>query len=228
MKFVNKVKSTFKSRKVPSPPKADRLSKRPATQLDKGTLEQMLKKTYEKTQEGSAVNSYLEDKDLSDRRTRVFYDPATKHTVVAHRGSASAQDWAENAMYALGFRGGRNYKHARGVQRAAEEKYGTENLTTIGHSKGALHAQDFGQKGDIVTVNKPVNIKDALMYKVPEYQTDYRGEGDVVSILRPLQRGKTEVTLKKHKSSFSRFKRVLKNPLKAGLAEHSTDILQRE
>jgi len=227
MKFVNKVKSTFKSRRVPSPPTADRLKKAPATKLDKGTLEQMLKKTYEKTQEDGAVNSYVEDKELSDRRTRVYYDPNTKHTVVAHRGSASAQDWAENAMYAFGFRGGRNYKHARGVQRAAEEKYGTENLTTIGHSKGALHAQDFGQKGDIVTLNKPVNLSDALRYEVPIYQTDYRGEGDVVSLLRPLQRGKKEITLKKHKSSFSRFKRVLKNPLKAGLAEHSTDILQR-
>ena len=74
-------------------------------------------------------------------------------------------------------------------------------MTTIGHSKGALHAQDFGQKGDIVTLNKPVNIRDAIGYKVPKYQTDYRGEGDVVSVLRPLQKGKKEVTLTKKKKS---------------------------
>jgi hypothetical protein len=228
MKLTNKVKSVFKSRKVPSSPTQERLTKPSATKLDKGTLEQMLKKTYEKTQEGSAVNSYVEDKELSDRRSRVFYDPKTKHTVVAHRGSASAQDWAENAMYAFGFRGGRNYKHARGVQRAAEEKYGTENLTTIGHSKGALHAQDFGQKGDIVTLNKPVNIKDALAYKVPKYQTDYRGEGDVVSVLRPLQKGKKEITLTKEKSTKSRVKKALLHPFSSLLKEHSTDTLSRK
>lgn len=228
MRIKSSIKSIFKSRRVP---KARSLAKTPranATKLEKGTLEQMLKNTYESTQKTGQVGSYVEDKALSDSLVRVYNDPNTNHTVVAHRGSAEVQDWGENLLYALGFRGGKNYRHARGVQRLAESKYGTSNLTTIGHSKGALHAQDFGQKGDIVTLNKPVNIGDAIKYKVPSYQTDYRGETDPVSILRPLQRGKKAVTLTKDKSVLKRIKKVVLNPVRSVLQEHATDILQRE
>lgn len=226
MRVTNKLKSVFKSRQLPKKPTAERLAKTPATALSKETLQQMLHDTYVKGESGD-VGGYLQDKVLSDNRVKVYFNPETGHSVIAHRGSASAQDWVENAMYAFGFRGGKNYRHARSVQRAAESKYGTENMTTIGHSKGALHAQDFGQKGDIVTLNKPVNIKDALGYKVPKYQTDYRGEGDVVSVLRPLQKGKKEVTLTKKKKSLSRVKRALLHPINTVLKEHGTDTLER-
>jgi hypothetical protein len=108
------------------------------------------------------------------------------------------------------------------MQKKVDAKYGSENLTTIGHSKGALHAQEFGQKGDIVTLNKPVNVKDALHYKVPKYQTDYRGEGDVVSALRGAQGGKEAVTLKKGKGEKSSW-----NPFTNILNEHATETLSR-
>jgi hypothetical protein len=227
MKLKAKVKSIFKSRRTPKSPSKERLAKPASTALDKTTLQTMLASTYNPTTPDGNIGKYIEDKTLSDRRTRVYHDPTTKHTVVAHRGSASKQDWVENAMYAMGFRGGQNYKHARKSQRAAESKYGTSNLTTIGHSKGALHAQDFGGAGDIVTLNKPVNLKDVIGYKVPHYQTDYRGEGDVVSVLRPLQRGKKEVTLTKNKKSFSRIKNALLRPITSILKEHGTDTLER-
>jgi len=228
MRIKSSIKSIFKSRRVPKTNSAAKAPRANATKLAKGTLEQILKNTYEPTDKTGAVGSYVEDKNLSDKLVRVYNDPTTNHTVVAHRGSAEAQDWKENLLYAFGFRGGKNYRHARGVQRAAESKYGTSNLTTVGHSKGALHAQDFGQKGDIVTLNKPVNIHDAIHYKVPKYQTDYRGETDPVSILRPLQRGKKAVTLTKDKSTFKRIKKVVMNPISSILQEHATDTLQRE
>jgi hypothetical protein len=226
MRIKSAIKSVFKSRRIPKSPTAARLTKAPSTKLERATVESMLKNTYQPGNLSANVGSYTEDRDLSNNRVKVYHDPTTKHTVVAHRGSASKQDWLENAMYAVGFRGGANYKHSREKQKKAQIKYGTENLTTIGHSKGALHAQDFGQEGDIVTLNKPVNIKDALRFKVPKYQTDYRGGGDIVSGLRGLQRGAKPVTLRKEKKSFSTLK-ALRHPINYILEEHSIDTLSR-
>ena len=221
MRIIKKLKSVVKARRLPKTPTNARLKKAPSTKLDKGILEGMLNQTYTPGSLSANVGSYREDRDLSNNRVKVYHDPATKHTVVAHRGSVTKQDWLENAMYTAGFRGGTNYRHSREKQKLAQKKYGTDNLTTVGHSKGALHAQDFGQAGDIMTLNKPVNVGDALRFKVPKYQTDYRGSGDVVSVLRPFQRGNKEATLQKPKKSFSF------NPIKTILDEHAIDTLQR-
>jgi hypothetical protein len=223
MRIKNKVRSVVKSLRVVKKPTPERLAKAPSTQLSKSQLETMLANTYKHNSEGANVGTYLLDPSLSDNRVKVYHDPSTKHTVVGHRGSAAKGDWFENLLYAGGIKAGANFKHSREVQKKAQAKYGTENLTTIGHSKGALHAQEFGQAGDIVTLNKPVNIKDALRYKAPKYQTDYRGEGDVVSLLRPLQRGKKAVTLKKAKGEKKSW-----NPITNVLTEHGTATLQRD
>lgn len=221
MRIKNKLRSAVKSLRVVKKPTAERLKKAPSTQLSKSQLQTMLANTYQKNAEGAIVGGYKLDEALSDSRVKVYHDPTTKHTVVGHRGSASKQDWLENALYSIGIKGGKNYKHSREVQKKVHSKYGTENLTTIGHSKGAMHAQEFGQNGDIVTLNKPTNVKDTLFYKVPKYQTDYRGEKDVVSALRPLQRGKKAITLKSDK------KKTTWNPIKKILEEHGTATLER-
>ena len=191
------LKGTRKPHGVVKKPSAERLQKKSSTELSRGNLETMLGNSYKPNAENGPIDNYVLDPTLSDNRVKTYHDPNTKHTVVAHRGSATGQDWVENAMYSVGIKRGANQKHSREMQKKVDAKYGSENLTTIGHSKGALHAQEFGQKGDIVTLNKPVNVKDALHYKVPKYQTDYRGEGDVVSALRGAQGGKEAVTLKK-------------------------------
>ena len=223
MRIKSALKSVFKSRRIPKAPSAARLAKAPSTKLERAQVESMLNQTYTPGSLSANVGSYIEDRDLSNNRVKVYHDPNSKHTVVAHRGSVTAQDWLENAMYSAGFRGGANYKHSREKQKKAQAKYGTENLTTIGHSKGALHAQDFGQAGDVITLNKPVNIGDALRFKVPKYQTDYRGSGDIVSALRPIQRGAKYINLKSAKKSFSTL-----NPIKRILDEHAIDTLQRK
>ena len=216
------VKSMWKSHKVVKKPSAERLQKKSSTELSRGNLEAMLGNSYKSNAENGPLDNYVLDPTLSDNRVKTYYDANTKHTVVAHRGSATGQDWLENAMYSVGIKRGANFKHSREMQKKIDAKYGSENLTTIGHSKGALHAQEFGQKGDIVTLNKPVNVKDALRYKVPKYQTDYRGEGDVVSALRGAQGGKKAVTLKKSKGEKTSW-----NPIKNILDEHATETLSR-
>jgi hypothetical protein len=199
--------------------------KNKSTVLSKTQLEQMLSATYKPKSKTGVIDNYVPDPTLSDNNVKVFYNKDKNHTVVAHRGSQSALDWMENALYAAGIKRGVNWSHSKRIQKKAEEKYGTQNLTTIGHSKGALHAQEFGKKGDIVTLNKPVNIPD-LFQKVPDTQLDYVGEGDAVSLLRPLQAGNKAVVLSKGLSTWQRVKRAVR-PVSALLNEHKIDTLRR-
>lgn len=213
--------------KIKTPPKKAVKAAKP-TKLSKTTLEKMLEATYEKGFNGE-VNGYAMDKKLSSGRVRVFHDDKTKHTVVAHRGSQNGRDWFENGLYALNLEVGKGWNRSKTAQKNAEKKYGTGNLTTIGHSKGALHAEKFGKKGgETITLNKPVNLPHALFNPVADNQTDYTGEGDVVSILRPLQRGNKQVVLKKKKSLYSRAKGLIKKGVVGYiLDEHSTKTLNR-
>lgn len=220
--FLKSLKHTRKAHQVLEKPTAERSQKKSSTELSRANLETMLGNSYKSNAENGPVDNYVLDPTLSDNRVKTYYDPNTKHTVVAHRGSATGQDWLENAMYGIGIKRGANRKHSREMQKKVDAKYGSENLTTIGHSKGASHAQEFGQKGDVVTLNKPVNVTEALRYKVTKNQTDYRGEGDVVSALRGVQGGKKAVTLKKSKGQKTSW-----NPIKNILDEHATETLSR-
>jgi hypothetical protein len=159
--------------------------------LNQEDLKGLLNETYRKDP-GANQNykNYEIDRELSNGRAKVYHDPKSGKTVVAHRGSTNLQDWKENFNYSVGIkRKGKAYKKSAATQSAAEAKYGTGELETIGHSKGAYHAQQLGQKGRYVqTVNKPVNW--AERHKViGSNQTDYKNSRDPVSMLRGMQKG---------------------------------------
>jgi len=185
------------------------------THISKTELKGLLDETYRK---GKGANedygNYKIDKELSTGRAKVYYNPNTGKTVVAHRGSTNLQDWKENFNYALGIKTkkGKAYKKSAKVQKAAEAKYGTNNLETIGHSKGAMHAEKLGQKGLVQTLNKPVNLQD-LSKKVPKTQIDYKSTFDPVSPLRKFQAGERA--------------RLIKSKTWNPLTEHSIAVLDR-
>lgn len=177
-------------------------------------LKGLLDETYRK---GKGANEnygdYQIDKELSTGRAKVYHNPTTGKTVVAHRGSTNLQDWKENFNYAVGIkRKGKAYKKSEKVQKAAEAKYGTSHLETIGHSKGALHAQELGQKGLVQTLNKPVNLRD-LKKVIPDSQIDYKSSRDPVSVLRNFQKGAKA--------------RVIKSTTYNPLTEHGVGVLDR-
>lgn len=178
-------------------------------------VSKLLKETYRKGKGANEdVGDYKIDKELSTGRAKVYHNEKTGKVVVAHRGSTNLQDWKENLNYALGIeRKGKAYKKSKKVQDAAEKKYGTANLETIGHSKGALHAERLGQKGLVQTLNKPVNIRDTGRV-VGKNQIDYKSSRDPVSILRGLQN-------KGEKA------RVIKAKTWNPLTEHGLDVLDR-
>ena len=162
--------------------------------LEPGHLKGLLEQTYKKGK--SDYGDYKIDKDLSTARSKVYYNSTSGKTVVAHRGTVNAQDWKENAMYALGMnKKGKGFKKSEKVQKAAEAKYGTQNLETIGHSKGGIHAERLGQKGLVQTLNKPVSIKD-IKKVIPLSQNDFKTSRDPVSILREFQKGHKAIVVK--------------------------------
>jgi hypothetical protein len=186
----------------------------PQTHMGHKDLSTLLKETYRKGKGANEnVGDYMIDKELSTGRAKVYHNPVTGKTVVAHRGSTNLQDWKENFNYAVGIeRKGKAYKKSKKVQDAAELKYGTNNLETIGHSKGALHAERLGQKGLVQTLNKPVNIRDTKRI-VGKNQIDYKSSRDPVSVLRQHQLGEQA--------------RVIKSKTFNPLTEHAVNVLDR-
>lgn len=186
----------------------------PQTHMSNKDLSTLLKETYRKGKGANEnVGDYMIDKELSTGRAKVYHNPVTGKTVVAHRGSTNLQDWKENFNYAVGIeRKGKAYKKSKKVQDAAEAKYGTNNLETIGHSKGALHAERLGQKGLVQTLNKPVNIRDTKRW-VQGNQIDYKSSRDPVSVLRQYQLGEKA--------------RVIKSKTYNPLTEHAVNVLDR-
>ena len=137
---------------------------------------------------GASYKDWNIDPELSDASVQVYWNG--KDAVVVHRGSQDAQDWIENALTAVGIKQGQpRLEHSRDIQKKAEQKYGADNVITIGHSKGSRHAEEVGQKSrEIYTLNKPVYPQD-LLKKIPKKQTDIKTTFDPISFLRPLQRG---------------------------------------
>ena len=180
--------------------------------LSSKELQHFLSESYNKKHKD--YKDFVFDKDLSGKKTQVYYNPKTGQSVVVHRGTATMTDWMTDAQYALGNTNTKRFRHAQDIQRKAESKYGGKNVSTIGHSLGAKASELAGKNSkEIITLNKPVSLKDLIYIKVPKNQTDIKTTYDPVSLLRPLQRGNKAKTIKSE----------TKNPL----TEHSTDTLDR-
>ena len=163
-----------------------------------------------------SVDGYTIDKALSNTTSKVFVRNGTNDVFVVHRGSKDATDFYDNLkLMSTGRYSSTSSRmnSARSIQTRAEKKYGRENVSTLGHSKGGSYAETLGKNSkEIITLNKPVSATD-VFYKVPEKQTDIRTEGDPVSMLRRFQRGKEAVIIKSETS----------NPLE----EHKKTVLER-
>jgi len=153
------------------------------------------------------------DNGLSDKEVKVFKHDKTGQVVVAHRGTHSLNDVYLDGQYALGrdITGSRRYKHSADIQRKAEDKYGKENITTIGHSLGKKLAEVGNSSHEVIGVNGAFNVKDALK-STPDNEFNVRSSIDAVSGL-----------------SATKSKNVLTIPSKSSnlLTEHSSDILNR-
>lgn len=183
-------------------------------ELSVNNTKDFLKQSYSKSPKD--IDGYKIDKDLSGQRVQVYHNPQNNKTIVVHRGTNSIQDWGTNLSMSFGIKGKR-FNHAKKIQKQAEEKYGKNNLTTLGHSQGAKWAEMLGNKNnnnEVITLNKPTLPLDLIQgKKVKKNQTDIKTSKDPVSVLRGLQKGKKA--------------RVLKSKTINPLTEHSVDVLNR-
>jgi len=167
-----------------------------------GNLKNLLTASYDNKQD--KVGDYVLDPSVSSKTSKVYVNPATGQAVVAHRGTSGFSDWLNNAVYAYGgkqyYKYTPRYKEAEKVQNQAQEKYGKENISTIGHSQGGLQAELLGDKSkEIITLNKATR---PFENKKNENQYDIRTEGDLVSRLNPFQgRSDRDITIGSNTSS---------------------------
>lgn len=163
--------------------------------LKSTTLQGLLNASYDK--KIKKVDGFDQDRELSTKTSKVYVNPDTGQTVVAHKGTSGLLDWGNNAVYALtgekGYRQTSRFKEAEKVQNKAEKKYGNQNITTIGHSQGGLQAELLGKDTkEIITLNKATR---PFANTTSKNQYDIRTEGDLVSSLNPFQKQKNVSTI---------------------------------
>jgi predicted esterase YcpF (UPF0227 family) len=156
--------------------------------LTSKSLQSLLDASYKKKEEApSQVNGYNYDRDLSTDKTKVYVHPESKHTVVAHRGTNGISDWGNNAVYALtgraGYKTTNRYKDAKKVHEAAEQKYGKENISSIGHSQGGLLARMLGSNNkEVIAFNPAYHPFGGSSEKIKENEHIIRHPNDIISI----------------------------------------------
>lgn len=130
------------------------------------------------TDRNENIDGYLLDRELSGATAVVYFNPTTKHCVVIHRGTANTSDWLNNAAYIMGgYNMTDRFKQGREIENNAIKKYGAENVSTVGHSQGAVLARKLGKD-----TKEIINVNPAYINERPYYnEYDVRSSGDVVS-----------------------------------------------
>ena len=124
-------------------------------------MKRFLDASYDGKKAAQNIDGYIRDTSLSGDRVSVYHNPATGKAIVVHRGSQGIHDWGNNLRMAFGWNmsSTKRFKHAKDIQQQAENKYGKQNITTLGHSLGGKIASDVGQDSDeIITLNKATGI----------------------------------------------------------------------
>ncbi len=161
-------------------------------------LRDFLSNGYKKDQ-AKSLDGFQRDDSLSGQRAQVYNKPDTKQTIVVHRGTQGFQDVLTDLKLAFHpslYMKSNRFQHAKAIQEQAENKYGKENITTVGHSLGAKLAADVGGKSkEIITYNKPI-IPQEIFKQTRKNETSIRTKMDPVSILGSLNPNIKQISTK--------------------------------
>ena len=175
------------------------------------TVQKLLSNSYKDKKKQSLIDGYNIDKSLSGNRAQVYYNDDNKKAVIVHRGTSGIQDFVTDGLFSVGIKTKR-FKHGERVQNQAIEKYGKDNLLTMGHSLGGAISEDVNKGGRTITLNKPVSFQD-IGKTIGNHQTDIKTSLDPVSVLRQYQKGNKAINIDSNSKSL--------------LTEHKTDTLGR-
>ena len=149
-------------------------------------LRNFLSNGYKKEDQAISLDGFQRDGSLSGQRVQVYNKPDTKQTIVVHRGTQGFQDVLTDIKLAFHpslYMKSNRFQHAKAIQEQAENKYGKENVTTVGHSLGAKLAADVsGKSKEIITYNKPI-IPQEIFKQTRKNETSIRTKMDPISIL---------------------------------------------
>ena len=120
-------------------------------------LKKALTNSYGKSNKKEGFDGYEPVNRLTDRQAQVYHNPKTGHTIVAHRGTQGIKDVFTDLAYATtGYKSGR-FKKAERIQKEAEKQFGSQNVSTVGHSLGSLLSSEVGKNSkEIINYNKPI------------------------------------------------------------------------
>ena len=183
------------------------MPKKAGGKISATALNKMIKSSYKSRKDADEnIDGMKLDKSLSTKKSKVYTDDKG-HAHIVHRGTNSTiNDWTNNLAYLTGtYKLTDRYKKGKKAQDAVEAKYGHSNVSTYGHSQGAVLARELGKKSkNVITVNPA-----SLFQKKADNETVVRSSLDPVSF---LQRNPTHTV---HTGSL--------NPL----TNHSSDVLNK-
>jgi len=193
--------------------------------IDNDSLNEIIIQTYEKEPE-QTINNYNLDNELSNDYAKVYHDKNSNQTIISHKGTDGLLDWTNNLMYASGLYDFTNRtKQAKEAQNKVIEKYGNENLSTIGHSQGAINARKYGKDSkEIIDVNPAFNPLLINEYYRNPNEYNIRSSKDIVSFPMLIKNNLQSIT-----NPFWSNNHNLTIPAETNdiLKEHSPDILKR-
>lgn len=92
-------------------------------------------------------SNYIIDNELSNDKILVGYNPISKDTITAFRGTKEGKDWGTNLLVGLGLdKLGSRYKNGLSTTKKVIEKYPDFSVTTSGHSLGGRLSSQIGNK----------------------------------------------------------------------------------
>jgi hypothetical protein len=163
-------------------------------------LNKLLDASYAGTNEAEQIgldNGYLLDKELSNRKHRVYTD---KHdnSIIAFTGTRTIGDVITDGLLAVGLGDlTHRFSESTNLVKKVKNKYAHNPIITIGHSLGGTLAEHVNKTGLVdktITVNKGVGLF-GIGKKIKDNQTDIRSKTDAVSILSTTQNGGKHITI---------------------------------
>lgn len=183
---------SFPNQKEPSPPKPTETTNKKNIQpnvvppdnliselekeihLSESLLETMIEHSYaqdEESKEYTEANLFrlgIEvDHDLSDAYASVFVDLNSQEAYVVHRGTDiwSPQDIVTDIEMVFGKEDNNRFQRGKEIQEAAEKKYGSEKVITMGHSLGGRIAEKYGGSSKSIIALKPYHHRKESVLK---------------------------------------------------------------
>jgi len=122
--------------------------------LSVAQIRRFMNASYEKSPE-EKIDDFVIDQELSNDYAKTYFNPLSNHAVVVHRGTSGALDWLNNVAYATGYYNYTpRYWTGKKIQQNAELKYGAKNVSTLGHSQGAVLTRKLGKNSkEMITLN---------------------------------------------------------------------------